>query len=168
MIELVRQSQPSTVAGVGKQVGRHLGHPAEFGVQHLLELRVAEARQYLLGPGRELDFHLEGRAVAGMAIRIAQAGERLVKRVPRRPEAVEIEIRRSDVAFRDLVECLATAGESAEIPVAVLVLNGLQLADHVVGAFLEPSISGRFPHQADRRQVMAGPVRFRSSPSHPS
>src|SRR4029077_11261471 len=83
---------------------------------------------------------------------------RLVQRVPRRPEAVEVEGRRSDRPLRQLVEGLASPGARAEIAVAVPVLDGFQLADDIVGAFLETSIAGGGPHQADGRQVMAGDV----------
>jgi hypothetical protein len=93
-----------------------------------------------------------------MAIRIAQARKRLVQRVPGGPEAIEIEAGGSDVAFRDLVERLASPRQRAQIAVAVLVLDDLQLADDVVGAFLETPIAGGGPHQADGRKIVSGDV----------
>ena len=83
MVELVRQRQPPSVAGVGVQVREHFVHAAELGVEHLLELGIAQARQNALGPLREPDFHVERGAVACVSKRVAQPGVRLVQGVPR-------------------------------------------------------------------------------------
>ena len=80
------------------------------------------------------DLDVERRLVARVAIRVAQAGERLVQRVPRRPQAVEVEAARLDLAPRDGGERLAAVLERAQVAVAVLVLHFLQLAHEIVGA----------------------------------
>ena len=99
MLEPVRQVEPALVARVGVEIGEHLVHAAVLGVEHLLNLRVAERREHALGPLGELDLDVERGAVAGVAIRVAQPGERLVQRVPGRPQAVQVEAARADVAL---------------------------------------------------------------------
>ena len=149
MVELVRQRQPPSIAGVGVQIREHFVHAAEFGVEHLLELSIAQARQNALGPLRELDFHVERRAVSRVSKRVAESRVRLVQGVPWRPEAVEIEGRRSDVPLRELGEGLATASERAQIAIAILVLNSLELADHVVDPLFEARFARGLPHETD-------------------
>src|SRR5262249_27247537 len=104
------------------------------------------------------DFDVECGLIAGVAVRIAQTRERLVQGVPRRPEPIQIEVCRADVALRDFRERFLHAGERSREAVAVLVLNGFQFADDVVGALLELRVAGRGVHQTDRREVMAGDV----------
>ena len=91
VVELVRERQPAPIARIGVEVGEHLVHAAELGVEHLLKLRAVETRENPPGPSRELDLDVERRAVVGIAVCIAQPGKGLVQRVPRRPEAVQIE-----------------------------------------------------------------------------
>ena len=158
MLELVREIEPALVAGVGEQIRHHLVHAAELAGQHALDGRIVHRRQIRLGPAAELDGDVERGLVAGVAIGIAQAGERLVQRVPRRPQAVEIEVRRLDVALRDLGERFLHSGQRAREAVAVGVLAGLDLGDEVVGALLEARIAGGRVHQADGGEVMAGDV----------
>ena len=69
-----------------------------------------------------------------MAIRVAEAGHRLVEHVPRHPQAVEVEGGGADVALDDLVEALARAGLGEQEAVAVLVLDLRELLHHVVRA----------------------------------
>ena len=45
VIELVREREPAAIAGIRVQIRQHLVHPAELGVEHLLQLRVAERRR---------------------------------------------------------------------------------------------------------------------------
>ena len=158
VLELVGEVEPTPVAGVGVQVGHHLVHAAELGGEHLLNGRVIHRIEIRRGPSRELDLDLERRLVAGVAIRVAQARERLVQRVPRRPQAVEIEVRRADVAVRHLRERRLHALQRPGKPVAMRVLHQLQLAHDVVGALLEANIAGGGEHQADGREVMPGNV----------
>ena len=155
VLELVGEVEPTPVAGVGVQVGHHLVHAAELGGEHLLNGRVIHRIEIRRGPSRELDLDLERRLVAGVAIRVAQARERLVQRVPRRPQAVEIEVRRPDVAVRHLRERRLHALQRPGKPVAMRVLHQLQLAHDVVGALLEANIAGGGEHQADRGEIVS-------------
>ena len=78
VLEFVGERQPARVAGVGVEVGQHFVHAAELGGQHPLDLLVVELRQDALGPGGELDLHVERRAVAGVAVGVAQARRRVL------------------------------------------------------------------------------------------
>ena len=116
-----------------------------------------------LGPRRVLDFDVERRAVAGEAIRVAQAGEDLVHDVPRRPETVQVESARADDPAAQLLEPdlavhAVLVGLRADVAVALLVLHGLQLGDQVIGALLEAGVAGGGVHQAHRREVVARDV----------
>ena len=64
VIELVREREPAAIAGIRVQIRQHLVHPAELGVEHLLQLRVAERGEHALGPRRELHLDVQRRAVA--------------------------------------------------------------------------------------------------------
>ena len=114
MLEPIRQVEPPLVAGVDVEIGEHLVHAAVLRVEHLLNLRVGERREHALGPRGELRLDGERGLVAGVAIRVAQPGVRLVQRVPRRPEAVEVERGRTNLALRDLRERLAPVLERAQ------------------------------------------------------
>ena len=96
-------------------------------------------------------------------VRVAQAGENLVLDVPRRPQPVQIERLRADVSLADLLEDFFAAPAllailPADVAVAVLVLNLLQLRDDVIGALLEARVAGRREHVADGREVVTGDV----------
>ncbi len=161
--EPVRKRQPPAVAGVGIEVGRHLVHPAELGVQHPLKLRVAQPGQDALGPCGVLDLDVQRRPVAREAVGVPQPGVDLVEHIPGRPEAVQVEAARVDGALRErLVERLRRHAVPvelrADVPVAVRVLDGLQLAHQVIRPRLESRVARRCPHQADRRQVVPGDV----------
>ena len=45
VLEAVRELQPARVAGVGVEIGEHLVHAAELGVEHALRLRVVQLRE---------------------------------------------------------------------------------------------------------------------------
>jgi hypothetical protein len=82
-----------------------------------------------LGPSGELGLDGQCGAIAGVAVRIPQAGERLVQRVPRRPQPVQVEGRRPDLAAGQAGKGVPPAFQGAQITVAVLVLHRFQLAD---------------------------------------
>ncbi len=158
VLERVRQLEPALVPRVAIEVHDHLVHPAELGVHHVLDLLVAEPRQNSLRPRRELRFHFEGHAVAGVAVGVPQARVRFVERVPGRPQAVEVERRRADLAVREPPERLAPARERTQVAVAVLVLDLLQLAHEVVGSGLEARVASGREHETHGREVMARDV----------
>src|SRR6185437_652754 len=133
-------------------------HSAKLGVEHVLDLLVVEAGQNSLGPAGEFRLDIQRRLVAGEAIRVAQAGERLVQRVPWRPLAVEVECGGLDLALRERVEALPAAFERAEIAVAVLVLHDLELRDDVIDAILESPVASRRPHGAGRGEIVTRDV----------
>jgi hypothetical protein len=83
-----------------------------LGVEHPRDLRVVERCEDALGPRRELRLDAERGLAPGVAMRIAQSGERLVEGIPRRPEAVEIERGGADVTLRQRRECLAAASSA--------------------------------------------------------
>ena len=72
VIELVRQRQPASVAGIRVEIGQHLVHAAEFGVEHLLQLRVGERCEHSFGPRGELHLDVERGPVPGVSICVAQ------------------------------------------------------------------------------------------------
>src|SRR5213082_45785 len=125
VLEGVREPQPALVAGVGVQVDQHLVHAAELGVQHSLDLAVVQARQRPFGPAGKLRLDGERRPVSGVAVRVAQARERLVQGVPGRPQPVQVEGRRLDLAPRQSGEGLSRAFQGAQVTIAVLVLHDL-------------------------------------------
>ena len=158
MLELVREVEPALVTRVGEEVDHDLVHAAELGVHHVLELGVGESGKDSLGPGREGDLHLQRGFVAGEAIGVAEAAEGLVEGVPRRPLAVQVEGGGADLAPGEFAKGPPSSGESAEVAVPVGVLHLLELGDQIVGAVLESLVTGRGPHQAHRRQVVASDV----------
>jgi hypothetical protein len=165
MLESVREVEPPPIACVGVQIGEHLVHAAVLRVQHLRDLRVIERREDGLGPRGELRFDGERGAIPGVSIGVAKPGERLVQRVPRRPEAVEVERGRADLALRQRRKRLAAAFERAQVPVAVLVLHGSKLADDVIRPLLVPRVAGREVHETDGREIVAGDMSGEVSPS---
>ena len=161
VFELVGQSQPSRVAGIGVEVGQDLVHAAKLGIEHALHLRVTHPAHDALGPLGELDFEFQRRPVAGEAIGVAQAGEGLVQRVPGRPHAVQVEAAGADVTLGNSLEDDGAVGpllvgDGAQVAVATLVLDLLEFFDQVIGALLEARVAGGGIHQAHRREVMAG------------
>ena len=147
VLERVRKLEPALVSRVGVEVHEHLVHPAELGVHHVLELLVAELRENALGPCRELPFHLECQAVAGVAVGVPQARVRFVERIPGRPQAVEVERGRAYLALCEARERLAPALEGAQVAIAVLVLDLLQLPYDVIGSGLEARVACRREHE---------------------
>jgi hypothetical protein len=126
MFELARECEPTGIPGIGVKVGQYFVHSAELGVEHSLELDVVEFRENALGPRSEFDLELEGEAIGRVAIGVAEAGIIFVQDVPRRPEAVEVEPAGADVAFGDLGESFFAIGKSAEVSIALRILNDFQ------------------------------------------
>ena len=107
VLELVRQRQPAPVAGVGVEIGQHLVHAAELGVRASAgSARRSSGASMLSAHAANFDLDVERRAVAGVAVRVAQAGEGLVQRVPRRPQAVQVEAAERMLPLRHLGERL--------------------------------------------------------------
>ena len=158
VLELVREPEPALVTRVGVQVGHHFVHAAEFGIQHVLDLRVVEPRENPLRPRRELDLDGERGGVTRVAVRVAQARVHLVQGVPRGPFPVQVEGSGADFAAGEGRERLAPSLERREVAVAVGVLHGREFPDDVCRALFEPGVAGGRPHQADGRQVMTGDV----------
>ena len=129
VLELARQLQPSFVAGILIQVDHDFVHAADLGVHHVLELVFIEVGKNPPCPFPERDFHFQGGAVAGVAIRIAQTAEHLVERVPGGPQAVEIE--RSGLYFARArgATGIPSALQRRQVAVAMLVLNDFQFPD---------------------------------------
>ena len=98
MLKALRKRKPAHTAGVGVEIGENLVHTAVLCVQHFLHLRFIERRQHTLSPLGKCGFHFQRLRIAGMTIRIAQTRIRLVQRVPRRPESVQIETAGLDLA----------------------------------------------------------------------
>ena len=98
VLKTVGEDQPSPVARIGVEIGQDLVHPAELGPQHFLDLCVVELGEDSLGPAGELDFQFQGGTVARMAVGVTQPGVDLVEHIPGRPEAVQVEPARADVA----------------------------------------------------------------------
>ena len=125
VLEGMREPQPALVTGVGVQIDQHLVHAAELGVQHSLYLAVVQGRQRPIGPAGKLRLDGERRPVTCVAVRVAQARERLVQGIPGRPQPVQVEGRRLDLAPRQSGEGLSPAFQGAQVTIAVLVLHDL-------------------------------------------
>jgi hypothetical protein len=158
MFEFAREGEPTGVAGVSVQIGEDFGHAAEFGVEHSLELGLIEFGEDAFGPGGEIDFEFERKTVAGVTIGIAKTRVVFVEDVPRRPEAVEIEAAGANVPLSDFIETFFAVGKSAEVTIALGILDEFEFGDDVIGAFFETRITGGGEHEAYGREVMAGDV----------
>jgi hypothetical protein len=158
VVEAVREDQPAPLAGVGVEVRQHLGHASVLGGEHRLHLRVVQLREDTLGPGAGLEAHLEGDAIARVAVGVAQAGHRLVEHVPGDPQAVEIERSGPDVALAICAKHSRAPFWAKRKPSPCLSWTSFSSAHDVVGALLEPRLAGGRPHEAHRREVMAGDV----------
>ena len=85
MFELAGKCKPARIPGVGVEVGGDFIHSAKLRRQHLLNLIVIELGKNGLCSAGELDFHVQGRAVAGVTVSVPQSRKDLVFHVPRRP-----------------------------------------------------------------------------------
>ena len=70
--------------------------------------------------------YVERGAAVRVPVGVAQPGKRLVQRVPQRPEAVQIEVGRTDIAPRHVGKRLAHALQRAGEAITVLVLAATQ------------------------------------------
>src|SRR5262249_48881390 len=91
MIEAGREIEPTLVARIGVEIGHHFVHSPELSVEHLLQLRLVKLGENPFGPGGVLDLYFERRAIARVAVSVAQPRVGLVQHIPWRPETVQIE-----------------------------------------------------------------------------
>ena len=155
VLEALRQQKPAHASGVGVEISKDLVHAAVLCIQHPLHLRLIQRRQHALGPfsKRRLDF--QRQRVGGVTIRIAQSGVGLVQRIPRRPEAIQIETAGLDLAFGQSCERVTKSFQRANVSVAVFALHDFQFAHDVVGSGLEPHVAGGLVHIRHRGEVMS-------------
>ena len=158
VLESLRQLQPASIFCVDVQVDEHLVHAAMLGVEHLLHLQIIKRCDDLLGPHRKSRFDFQRERISGVAVCIAQTGERFVQCVPRRPETVEIEAARHDLAFRQTCERFTQPFQRADVPVAVLPLHLVEFAHDIVSALFEARVTRRPEHQRYRGEMMARDV----------
>src|SRR5207253_1852658 len=123
----------------------------------------AEGRQNSFRPFRKLDLDVQGRAVTCVAPGIAEARVDLMLDVPRRPHAVQVEAAGTDDAFAELLKQGLPVNpvpihESAQIAVALGILNELELVNDVIGAFFEARVAGGRPSQTHSRKIVPGDV----------
>ena len=102
-------------------------------------------------------FRVQRLAVAGEAIGNATPPN-FVQYIPRRPQAVEIEAARPDVAACHFGKSFLTIFQSTQVTIAVFVLHFLHFPDDIIGPFLDARVVGGGIHQADGGQIMSGDV----------
>ena len=135
-----REGEVARVAGVGGEVGEDLVEAAELGFEDFLGLGGAE---FFVDAGEvvgEAAFDLEGLAVAGDAVGVAQAGEDLVQGVVGDPLVVEGETGGLDATGAEFL--VDAFGDREDVAVAVGRLAGGEFGDDVIQTFAGAGVAG--------------------------
>ena len=137
--EAAGQLEIGRVSGQRRDVREHLVHAAVLGAQHAFELLAAHWGDRRGRPRRELRQDVERRGAGGVQVRITQAGEHLVHRVPGHAD---------ERPARDgVLELRRAIRKRAHQPASRGRLTGAQLGNDVVDALLHPVVAGRRVHQ---------------------
>ena len=148
-----REGEVARVAGVGGEVGEDLVEAAELGFEDFLGLGVAE---FFVDAGEvvgEAAFDLEGLAVAGDAVGVAQAGEDLVQGVVGDPLVVEGKSGGFDLAGAEVF--VDAFGDRKDVAVAVGRLAGGEFGDDVVHALKRAGVAGGGVVECEGGEVVA-------------
>ncbi len=79
--------EPAGVSGERVQIGQHVVHPAELGLQHPLHVLVAQPARARVDPLAHPQHHVEGLVVPGQPVLVDQPRHDLVQGVVGRPDA---------------------------------------------------------------------------------
>ena len=178
VVELARDLQEAAVLGQRRDLRHHLVDAAvlagDVGIPHVVEVaarrrpgvvrvhHVAE-RQGQERPLGHLEHDLERAVVAGQRVRVEEAADELVLRVPRRPAvgvlvgAVDREARRPDPQHGVLGLAAEVAGVDGQALVGQRVLALAELVDDPRELVLQVGVAGRRGLR-EHRHVVAGPV----------
>ena len=142
VVEPLRELQPARIARVGIEVGQGFIEAAKLRAEHALELRVVEPAHNAFHPSGKFHRSVERRAVARLAVRIAQARKKFMLHIPRRPHAVEVKractngslgnLLKTDFAIHRVRTGAAPrriAHQRADVAIALFVLHFLVLVD---------------------------------------
>ena len=154
VVKALGKGQIMLISGDRKKMCERLGHPAVLSPEHVLELRFVQVISPLLGPVGELNHHLQRLFVVGVEIDIKQAGEGLVKDIPRDITTSDAPFVSLQVATVDVLPDLGTDG--AGVAIAMLLLGFGDFADHVIDAFLEALVARTGVHQGQGAHVVTG------------
>ena len=90
VVETLRCGQVAFGAGDRVQVGQGFWHPAEFGAEDHLHVRVGQPRRAPVHPVGQLHGHVERLVIARQLVLVDQAGQVLVDHVVRRPDRLAL------------------------------------------------------------------------------